>query len=337
MTALRVIAAGPGVTVQDTGRHGFQRYGVTPAGPMDSLAHGLANALLGNPPAAAAIEVSLGGLTVQAEGGPATVAVVGGAFDIRRNDGANLGPALRVTLTAGDRLVLRAGAAGAFATLAVAGGIAVPPVLGSRSTHARSGLGGCGGRGLQPGDLLPVGPAPMRAPADLTGLAAPDPGSGPIRVMPGPQAHRFRDDALAILAGTDWRLSPRSDRMALLLEGACLPHAGGHDIVSDGVVMGAIQVPGDGLPRLLMADRQSTGGYPKIACVIQADLPRLAQVRAGDPLRLALTDRAGAARARADLRARADAWLRAAHQPRLSSGYLLATNLVSGVVDARAS
>ncbi|QYK43470.1 MAG: biotin-dependent carboxyltransferase family protein [Paracoccaceae bacterium] len=325
------MAAGPGVTVQDGGRRGLMRHGLTPAGPMDAASHALANALLHNPPDAAAVEVTPGGLTLRVEGGPVTLAVVGGAFDIRV-DGRAVGPALRLTLHPGQVMAMRAGAAGAFATLAVAGGIAVPPVLGSRATHVRSALGPFGGRALAPGDRLPAGVADL---PDLPGLPAPDHGAGPVRVIPGPQAHRFAADACDRLAGTEWRLSPRSDRMAYALDGVPLVHAAGHDIVSDGVVMGAIQVPGDGLPRILMADRQTTGGYPKIACVISADLPRLAQTRPGEPVRLALTDRSGAARARADAQARAAAWLAHARAPRLTAEHLLSLNLVGGAVDAR--
>ena len=154
MTAtLRVLSAGPGVTIQDGGRHGYLRYGVTVAGPMDPLAHAVANRALGNPADSAAIEISLGGLEVTAEGEALTIAVAGGMFQIAL-DGQALPPAVVMRLEPGATLRLRAGAAGVWCYLAVAGGLAVPPILGSRATHARTGMGGLEGRMLAAGDRL---------------------------------------------------------------------------------------------------------------------------------------------------------------------------------------
>lgn len=330
---LVVESAGPGVTIQDRGRLGLMRFGVTPAGPMDALAHAFANRLLGNDAGAAAVEIPPGGLAVRAVAGPVTVAFAGGDFDIRR-DGRVVGPAGRLTLAPGEGLGLRAGAAGVYAYLALAGGVDVEPVLGSRATHLRSGLGPFGGRALRPGDRLP--PGRTAAVEERVALAGPATGDGPIRVMAGPQADHFADGELERLAAAEFVVGARSDRMALQLEGTRLCHRAGHDIVSDGIVMGAIQVPGDGRPFVLMADRQPTGGYPKIACVIDADLPRLAQTRTGARLRFGLCDAAGAATARAAARAALAAALAAAEAPVLTTEALLGANLVGGMIDALA-
>ena len=157
MTAtLRILSAGPGSTVQDGGRHGYLRYGVTGAGPMDPFAHALANRALGNPAEAAAVEVSLGGLEVTAEDGPLTLAFAGGAFAVTL-DGQALPPAAIVRLEPGAKLKMRAGTAGNWCYLAVAGGLDLPLVLGSASTHTRTGIGGVQGRALATGDTIATG------------------------------------------------------------------------------------------------------------------------------------------------------------------------------------
>ncbi len=335
---LRVLAAGPGVTVQDRGRRGFLRYGVTVAGPMDPPACALANLTAGNGPDAAAIEISLGGVEITAEGGPVDVALAGGAFDIRL-DGRRLPEAVALTLSPGARLSVKPGPAGAWTYLAAAGGIDLVPVLGSRATHTRSGLGGLDGRGLTAGDRLPVGAAARREAGPFRIVAdwlAPD--RAPIRVVPGPQDDYFAPDQIAAFLATDWRLSPRSDRMAYALEGPSLTHARGHDIVSDGVAFGAIQVPGSGLPFVLMADRQPTGGYPKIATVIGADLGRMAQRRPGETVRFAAVTvaEAVAERARMAQRLTTTPTLEPLVRTELSAEFLLGLNLVDGVVSAQA-
>lgn len=334
--ALRILAAGPGVTVQDAGRIGWSRWGVTGCGAMDLAALRLANRVLGNPPDAAAIEVSLSGLELEVEGAALDVAVVGGAFVVAL-DGRPLPSAVALTLSPGQRLTLRAGPRGAFAVVAVAGTLDLAPVLGSRSTHTRSHLGGLDGRALRSGDRLAVA-APRRASAVAAAIDAAwlDGDGRPIRVVLGPQADHFDPETIATFLARDWRLSPRSDRMAYALEGEPLTHAKGHDIVSDAVAHGAIQVPGSGLPFVLMADRQPTGGYPKIATVIGADLGRMAQIRPGEPVRFAAVtlDEAVAARRRLAERLAAPVGLAPLVRADLASADLLAVNLVSGVVDA---
>ncbi|AWN35520.1 biotin-dependent carboxyltransferase family protein [Methylobacterium radiodurans] len=331
---LRIAAAGGGATLQDRGRYGAMRYGITPAGPMDPLAHATANRALGNPPGATAIEVGLGGLTVAAEGAPLDVALAGGAFRIE-GDGRALPPAVALTLRPGTTLSIRAGRSGAWCYLAVAGRIDVPPVLGSTATHTRSRLGGLDGRALAPGDGLTVAEA-RAALGEPAMLRAPwlDRPPGTIRVVLGPQDDAFAPAEVAAFLDRDWTVSPRGDRMACFLDGTPLVHARGHDIVSDGVAPGAIQVPGQGLPIVLMADRQPTGGYPKIATVIGADLGRLAQGQAGTRLRFRAVSHAEAVEAR---RAEAAALeppvvLEPVVRTAFSSEFLLGRNLIDGVV-----
>ncbi|HEY0291631.1 MAG TPA: biotin-dependent carboxyltransferase family protein [Hansschlegelia sp.] len=337
MSALRVLSAGPGVTAQDGGRRGYLRFGVTAAGPMDLLAHAVANLAVGNRAGAAAIEISLGGVEATAESGPLTVAVAGGAFAVTL-DGRPLPPAVRLTLEPGTALKLRAGAAGAWCYLAVAGGFDLPDVLGSSATHTRSGLGGFEGRGLRSGDLLQVA-AGHQARQEPSVIVAPPLESRPdvIRVVMGPQDDYFADDQVAAFLAGPWKVSARSDRMATFLDGPTIAHAKGHDIVSDGVAMGAIQIPGDGRPIVLMADRQPTGGYPKIATVIGPDLGRLAQVRAGTAFRfraISIAEAVAARRDEAALLARGIAFEPVIRRE-LSSEFLLGLNLIDGVTGDR--
>lgn len=332
MTSLVVRAAGPGVTVQDGGRPGYLRVGVTAAGPMDPLAFATANRALGNPAGSAAIEVSLGGVELAAEGGPVQLAVAGGAFSVA-SDGRALPPAVMLPLEPGVALSIRAGVAGAWCYVAVAGRIDLAPVLGSLSTHTRSGLGGLG-RGLAPGDRLPIAEA-RRAAGPAAALDAPwlDRPGAVIRVLLGPQDDYFSADQVAAFLDGPWTVSGRSDRMAYLLTGPRLNHAKGFNIVSDGIAMGAIQVPGDGQPIVLMADRQPTGGYPKIATVIGADHGRLAQLRPGVQIRFAAVTHADAVAARRAEQAALASGVstRPLVRSNFPADYLLGLNLIDGV------
>ena len=332
--ALEILAAGPGVTLQDAGRFGLMRFGVTAAGPMDPLAFATANRAAGAPAGAAAIEISLGGLELTAVGASVPLALAGGAFDIAL-DGMRLPPAARLTLEPGARLRVRAGAAGAWCYLALGARLALRPELGALATHARSGLGGLGGgRALAAGDRLPLealGP-PGGAPAGLVAPWLDRPGDV-IRVIEGPQADYFADDQILAFCAGPWSVSPRSDRMAYILDGPRLRHARGFNIISDGIAMGAIQVPGDGQPIVLMADRQVTGGYTKIATVIGADLGRLAQLRPGARFRFAtvpLKDAVAARRAEQAALA-APLAIEPVIRTALSPELLLGVNLIDGV------
>jgi len=336
MRALRVLRAGPGSTIQDGGRHGYQRYGVTPAGPMDWVAFRTANCALGNV-RAAAVEVSVGGLEVICEGAPLAVAFAGGAFTWRRG-GVLLPMAARLLLQSGEVLAARAGVSGAFAYLAVEGGFETPITMGSRATHVRSAMGGIDGRMLRAGDVLPAASterldgASFEAMIDATWLAcAPD----PYRVVLGPQDDYFAAETLCAFFEGQFTLTPAADRMAYRLTGPEIAHAGGYDIVSDGVALGAIQVAGDKKPLVLMADRQPTGGYPKLGHVVRADIGRLAQMRPGETCHFRAVS---AAEARAALLMCEDEIATTQQRLRplgraLTSEILLKANLIGGVVD----
>jgi biotin-dependent carboxylase-like uncharacterized protein len=283
MTALTVTRAGPACSVQDAGRRGYLRFGVTPSGPMDWIAHATANILVGNAPGMAAIEAGPGGIDLAAGASPLRVGIAARGFAVRL-DGRDLPAFCAVTVPPGGRLTLRAGEWGVWAYVAVAGGIDLPPVMGSHATHLRSGIGPVPGGALCDGAVLPCG-----AGADLPDQVLPDDPAPPavIRFVPGPQAEAFTQAGFETFCGSPYTVTPRIDRMAWWLSGARIAHARGHDIVSDGIALGAIQVPGDGQPLILMADRQPTGGYPKIGTVIRADLPAVAQARPGSSLRFA--------------------------------------------------
>jgi biotin-dependent carboxylase-like uncharacterized protein len=331
--ALRILAAGPGVTLQDGGRHGALRFGVTPAGSMDPLAFATANRAVGAPPEAPALEVSLGGLELTVEGDAISLAIAGGAFRLAL-DGRALGSPALIRLPPSQRLAIRPGAQGAWCYVAVAGRISVPPVLGSVSTHTRSGLGGLSGGALVAGDVLPVMTPRSLDPA-LARITAPwlDRRGDVIRVMLGPQDDYFAADQIAAFLQGPWTLSNRSDRMAYLLDGPPLAHVKGFNIVSDGIALGAIQIPGNGQPVVLMADRQPTGGYPKIATVIGADVGRLAQLRPGAQFRFhAVTIEVAVAARRQEALALADPIaLEPLLRTDISSEFLLGLNLIDGI------
>lgn len=271
--ALRVLECGPGLTVQDAGRFGLRRFGVAWAGAADLGALALANALVLNASDAAVLELPVFGAILGVEGGQVRIAAIGARLSI---DGESVPETTAADAAQGSRVRLQPVGDRAYSCLAVSGGIGTLPEMGSRATHLRSGLGG---RALGPGDLLPCEPAPAR-PCLRLGMPLPRP-SGPIRLVRGPQADRFPQNAFSRFVASEWRVHHRSDRMGMRLEGHQIPHRDGADIVSDAVLPGAVQVPGDGRPIVLMRDCQTTGGYPKIGCVIAADLDRLAQSPAG--------------------------------------------------------
>jgi biotin-dependent carboxylase-like uncharacterized protein len=331
---LRILSAGPGVTLQDAGRHGYLRFGVTAAGPMDQLAHAAANLAVGNQVGATALEVSIGGIEVTAESATLHIAVAGGEFSLSL-DGRPLPAAVVLKLDEGAVLKIRAGGKGSWCYLAIAGCFTLPKVLGSHATHTRTGFGGVNGRAIVAGDRLGI---------ERSGSSAPSPGAivapwldrpiSTIRVVLGPQHDYFADDQIAAFLAGPWTVSAKGDRMACFLDGPRLTHARGYNIVSDGIAMGAIQVPGDGRPIVLMADRQSTGGYPKIATVIGPDLSRLAQARPGTTFRfeaVSIAQAVAARREEAALLARGIV-VEPLVRTHLSSEFLLGLNLIDGVV-----
>lgn len=283
--AVSVIKPGMLTTIQDAGRWGFQSRGVPVAGPMDPVAHRLANALVGNDRAAALLEITLVGPELEFED-ERLVAVAGAEFELSL-DGRHVPSHAPFTVAAGSRLRFGARRLGARAYLAVSGGITVPPTLGSRSTHLVSAMGGVGGRALIAGDRLPLGdPSQPQgialAPQDAI-AALPD-HHATVRVLPGPQAGYFAPDALGVLQSAPYVIAHNSDRMGFRLEGPRLTHASGADIISDATPLGVLQVPASGQPILLMADRQTTGGYPKIATVIAADMTIAGQLAPADTI-----------------------------------------------------
>lgn len=277
MTALIVANAGPLTSVQDAGRFGAQRYGLTTSGAMDRFALACANVLVGNDAAAAAIEIGPFPATLLAHHGDVRIAIAGASRDLRIGDRPL--PILQsALLRAGERLSIGPARDGVFSIVGIAGGIGGKPVFGSLSVTARIGIGSPFPRPLQAGDELAVHAASAREERRLD--IAP-PVAEPIRVVMGPQDDEFTADALRLLLESAWKVSSASDRMGYRLEGPRLVHTKGHNIVSDGTVNGSIQVPGNGQPIVLLADRGTTGGYPKIATVIGPDLGSLAQRRAG--------------------------------------------------------
>ena len=268
-------------TMQDGGRLGFRRFGIPTAGALDNESLALANALVGNPLQAAALECRFIGPTISVAGGPVQVAIVGAEIEANWHHGGEatrIGANRSVTLAQGDRLEIGALRQSSTAYLAIAGGIDVPPLMGSQATYVKAAMGGKDGRALQAGDRLAVaehsGPAVMLPPAE--------PQDGPLRLVLGPQADYFTDDAVETLLSADWALSAQADRMGVRLDGPRLTHARGFNIISDGTVAGAIQVPGNGQPIVLLADAQTSGGYPKIGTVISPDLARLGRLAPGD-------------------------------------------------------
>lgn len=281
MNKLTISSIGPASSVQDGGRFGAQRYGLTPSGAMDRLALAAANYLAGNALFGPAIEVGPYGATFIARGGPVRVALSGAP---RRADIGARAVAWDTSVTIADGETLKLGMAqgGSFSYLAIEGGIEGEPMFGSLAVNARAGLGSPFPRPLQAGDELSVAAAsagPERR-IDLPATAV-----GPIRVVPGPQNDEFGDDAFSLFLDSEWKISATSDRMGYRLEGPVIKHLHGHNIVSDGTVNGSIQVPGNGQPIVLMSDRGTSGGYPKIATVISADFGRFSQIPAGTAFR----------------------------------------------------
>lgn len=279
MSALLVRQAGPMVTIQDPGRPGLLDFGVSGSGPMDAPSMRIANWLVGNDDAHAALEFATVGGTFEVET-QVRFAVTGGAVEVSI-DGVRQPNWESHELHPGQVLKIGALRNAVWGYLAISGGIATPPVLGSRSTHLRSGIGGLDGKRLEAGARLPLGEQ-RQAPPLMLGqpwIRVP----GPIRIVAGPQDSHFDERTWRVFLGGHYAVSPRRDRMAQMLDGPALSAAGGHDIVSDGTVSGSIQVPGSGQPLVLMAERQTTGGYPKIATVASVDMPRLAQMVTGVP------------------------------------------------------
>jgi antagonist of KipI len=278
--ALTIVRPGLMTTVQDLGRRGRQHEGVPVSGAMDRASSRHANAAVGNPAAAAVLEVTLDGAEVRIEHA-GTAAVAGADLGVTL-DGEPLPIGRSIDHAAGSVVRFTGRRRGTRAYLAVGGGLALAPVLGSRATDLTSGFGGVGGRRLRAGDRVPVGESSAAAGRTAARLRPMPVGGARVRVLPGPHEEWFPPAALERLCRTRYEVTPESNRMGYRLRGAePLPREAG-DMVSDATCEGGLQVPPSGQPILLMADRQVTGGYPIIATVITADLPVVGQLAPGD-------------------------------------------------------
>ncbi|MEO1103608.1 MAG: urea amidolyase [Pseudomonadota bacterium] len=311
------------LTVQDSGRRGAMRFGVSASGPMDWVRFAHALALCGG--TSAAFEVGVAGATFRATGEIA-LAVTGPGFSVRKGDREAIEAPARIILDNGERLSLMPGRTGMWAYVAIGGIDFGTPVLGSYATNTRTGLGMRDfSNGFEvseagvPGETLAVLDVPLR--------------EGPIGLLPGPQHHLFDEAVRDTFAATPYSLTNALDRMGYRLEGAPLK-AITHDIISDGIVEGAIQVPGNGQPIVLCADRAPTGGYPKIAVVASADLPRLTQSRPGTALRFQWIDLTEAERRRSAIRRALSNPAEPRVRSEFSSQFLAERNLIGGVVAA---
>ncbi len=298
---IEVIAGGIGNSIQDEGRFGFRHMGITVSGCLDPLLSRCANALLGNAPDCACIEIRAVGPTLRVKRGCVRLALAGeiGA-KLRRIDGTlrEMSAWTSFTLDSQEVLEIATLPDGGSAYLAVSGGIDSPLQLGSRSTYQRAVMGGIDGKPIVTGNLLPCATQRHRQYRECQ-AAAWSQGEGPIRVVLGPQVDHFTPEAVRQFLASEYRVTPQTDRMGMRLEGVQLAHASAQaaDIVSDGVTPGAIQVPGNGQPIILLVDCQTVGGYPKIATVIGADLPRLGQLKPGECIRFAAVSGAEARQA----------------------------------------
>ncbi len=280
---IRIHHPGLLTTVQDGGRSGYMQFGITPAGVMDERSFLLANRLVGNRGGEAVLEITLQGPEIEFTSA-AIFAVTGG--DLQPMLGGEPVPMYcSVQAKPGDRLRFAGRKSGFRSYIAFGGGLDVPAVMGSRATDLRAGIGGLEGRKLQSGDELHFGAATS---AEAGRTLPQEDFSGRekiLRVILGPQEEAFTEKGKATFLSETYTVTPRSDRMGCRMDGAAIETVHGSDIITDGICMGAVQIPADGRPIIMMADRQTTGGYAKIANVIAVDLPVAAQLMPGDTVR----------------------------------------------------
>ncbi|WP_434659746.1 5-oxoprolinase subunit PxpC [Klebsiella sp. MISC125] len=293
---LKIIRAGMYTSVQDGGREGLRQLGISRCGAMDKPALVIANLLVGNGANAAALEITLGQVDIQFAR-DAWFALTGAACEATL-DGQPVWLGWRVAAKAGQRLVLKTPRIGIRSYLAVAGGIAVPKVLGSRSTDLKVGIGGLEGRRLQDGDQLKLGKSTKQfsTPRGVKQL----PVGNWIRALPGPEYHEFDSASQQAFWRSPWQLSPQSNRMGYRLQGQPLVRTTNREMFSHGLLPGVVQVPHNGQPIVLMNDAQTTGGYPRIASIIEADMYQLAQIPLGQPIHFVPCTLEEALKARAD-------------------------------------
>lgn len=293
---IKIINGGLMTTVQDMGRTGYQASGMQVSGVMDQYSAAIANALVDNDKYAAVLETTFLGPELEAEA-DCLVAVAGGSPNILI-DGQATDCYRSLVLRKGQKLKFTGMNHGMRSYIAIAGGWEVPPVLGSRSTNLKLKIGGLDGRKLAAGDVLPVGEPSGIAreiiagtkPARITTMTQQPGDVTDIRVVLGPQNNYFDDEIIKEVFGkSSYTIANESDRMGYRLEGEPIKRRDAKDMITDGIVFGSIQIPPNGQPIVMMADHQTTGGYPKIATVISADLPILAQCTPGMKIRFCIT------------------------------------------------
>lgn len=277
---LNIIRAGIGSSIQDAGRTGWRQFGVSLCGVLDHPAAQTANMLVGNAPDSAVLEITLGGFCAEFER-DGWIALTGTGCQAEL-DGKAVWTGWRCAVRKGQRLTLGLPQRGMRSYLAIDGGYSIREVMGSASTDLKAGFGGLAGRRLQDGDRIPLG-RPEREFHQPVGVRQ-LPWGNRVRAIPGPEYHEFNAESRETFWRTPWRLNPQSNRMGYRLQGRQLRRDATRDMLSHGLIPGVVQVPPGGQPIVLMADAQTTGGYPRIACVIEADLWHLAQLRLGDPL-----------------------------------------------------
>lgn len=328
--SFRVVFAGPLVSFQDAGRPGHMRFGVPASGPMDRLAHAAANVALGEAADATAIEISMGGLVLECLSGAITLALAGGAFGLGYGD-QKASSWIVFSIDAGEKLTIRPGGWGSWCYLAFAGDLDAPLWLEHSATHSISGFGG---GLLQTGQKFTAQNARVED-AREGSIAAPDidQPDREIRVVMGPQDHHFQRSAIDAFLDARFTLTDAYDRMGMRLSGPKLDLNEALSIPSEPILRGSVQVAGDGVPTVLMADHQTTGGYPKIATVISADLDRLSQLRAKDTIAFEQVEPEKALLLARDRAGRIQNYLAAIAEPKGTLlQRLMKENLISGVL-----
>lgn len=339
--ALRVIQPGLHTTVQDLGRVGFQNLGIPVSGALDPLALRAANVVVGNLQDAAGLEIAVMGplLEVEADSVRVAVAGLGACLSVEAADGSTREvPSLQsVRLVRGDRVRVTAASGSSVAYLAIEGGLALEPFMGSLSTYVRGGFGGVDGRALAAGDRLPLAASAVDARTEVCLRDFDLSPATEARIILGPQDDYFEPDTIETLVGGTYTVSREADRMGIRLEGEPLAHSKGYNIISDGIAPGSVQVPGSRLPIILLADRQTAGGYPKIATVISADLAAVGRLTPGSAFRFRIVTMAEAQavrRSQEEDMASLVARLEAVRPDGPDLDRLYDSNLVSGVIDA---
>lgn len=287
---LTVISPGPLSTVQDAGRFGYMNTGFSPSGAMDTYSMRIANLLVGNSPDDGVVEMTLMGMSVSFDC-TSVIALTGADMSPKLN-GADIPMYTSVEVNAGDTLTLGVANAGMRSYLAIAGGFDIPLVMGSMSTNLKCAIGGFNGRKLQAGDVIPLRHS---IPLSVIGRRSTTPKNNygntiTLRVLLGPQDDYFTEGGINTFLSTEYTVSAKSDRMGIRLDGTAVENKNGVDIISDGIATGSVQIPSSGTPIIMMADRQTTGGYAKIATVISSDLKLIAQARAGDKIKFEAVD-----------------------------------------------